>query len=438
MPSRWLRAPASDTVREKRCVRLGLVGVAVLLAMSAFTVPSLDALVAFDVAFIAAVLLWAKPADDIALVLLLLLSYYSLPFPVALVLKTVDLTETLVPVLEHLGLRASTDLPRYALCLLLFKCSLLATYTTASSGMPKMSWAQSSSGDVRSDLFSPVLLFLVGYALKEATGNTLFSQIVRFSGAHMAYVLVVAGRGSASRLLRFCVLTAITFLVTRSRGFMAVAALGLLGLEWQRTRRFGMRVAWVALVAFLLASAYGAYRDEGSPDSVVAAIAENSRFEVSGESGIMFQVGAHVMGLKDAALVPPEFTDSILDKLIRAIPLYPGKLSMMADRYVRYCFPAVAAGGGGFAFSGVAEAYLFGWTPGVVCYGVLLGIVCALGRRLANHASWRTVVLISCLNLVRSEFSVLLITLFWGSVWVGALHLLHVVRSCWRYARERG
>jgi hypothetical protein len=341
--SRWFHAPVDHSVRRSRSVKLGLIGVVALLVANAFAVPSLELLVGFDLVFVAVALLWAKPADDIALVLVLLLAYYSLPLPVALVSGLAEWREVAIPALEDIGLRPSFDLPKYALCLLLFKCGLLAAQSAASAGTSRILWGAASDGRPQSELVSLLLLFAVGFVLREATGNTLFVQIVLFSGAHLAYVVVVAGRTGASRLLRFCVLTAVAFLITRSRETMAVAALGLLSLEWQKTRRYSVRLALVIGASFLLASAYGAYRDEGSPDSLFAAFAERSRFEVSGESGIMFQTAAHVIGLRDAAVMPPEFDDSIPDKLIRVVPLFPGKLPMLADRYMRYFFPAIAA-----------------------------------------------------------------------------------------------
>jgi hypothetical protein len=238
--------------------------------------------------------------------------------------------------------------------------------------------------------------------------------------------------------MRFFGLTAVAFLVTRSRSIMAIAAMVLLSTEWQRTRRFGVRLAFVTCVSFVLASAYGVYRDQGSPESLVSAITEDARFETSGESGLAFQVAAHVVGLKDAALLPLGFEDSILDKLTRAIPLFPGRTPMMADRYVRYFFPDAAAAGGGFAFSGVAEAYLFGSTLGVVCYGMLLGVLYGLARRLTSDSNWRTVLLVVCLSVVRSEFTLALITTFWGAVWVVAFRAMCAVFSTRRSILEHG
>lgn len=91
------------------------------------------------------------------------------------------------------------------------------------------------------------------------------------------------------------------------------------------------------------------------------------------ETGNMHLVGAHLVGIASRGQLPSELRESVLAKILRAVPGSGG--SMLADRYIWSFFPEIAASGGGFAYPAIAEWFVVGGVIGVAIAGCLFGVL---------------------------------------------------------------
>lgn len=393
-----------------------------------------NAVLIIDLIFTVGLLVLATPRNEIISCLLLLMGYYSYVLGLNDFLGLAYYDElTVVSTLSDLGLVVPDDINRYQLVYGLFKSVLvffLLSWLPEDSGID---WQQMNPSGAGVAVLAVTGLLVADLIMVVVFGLGFFLVGARFLTVCLVLLLVFGQRSLKLNRLRSVLILGIvlaSFLITRSRSGIAVVLLYYLCHIWRQASVAGFvgnllrqRVLYgryfvLAACSFLAVSLYGVYRgDNAKGFGIIEAIVSASRFETAGESGLVFLFGSHVASFRDSIVMPGGLSDTIMSKFNRIIPFFPGREEMMADRYVRSFFPAVYEVGGGWAFSSLAEWYLFGGWIGLICYAIGMALVIRWLARKAIDPLWRVTCLTVLLIFQRSESSLAGIIVLYYFVW---------------------
>ncbi len=179
-----------------------------------------------------------------------------------------------------------------------------------------------------------------------------------------------------------------------SRAQLAILLAGQF-VAWQLTSRWRLPMAWVILggvPVYVIGAAVGFLR---AGDTDVRAIVDFARVAQFNPANLEFgsAIGTVADIISTVPVIEPyRFGSTYLGSLGGIVPLFlwPSRPSGAAEWYVRQYYPDVAAAGGGFAFSPIAEAYLnFGFV-GVIGLGLLLGYLANRVLRSLSAGSFRS------------------------------------------------
>lgn len=279
-----------------------------------------------------------------------------------------------------------------------------------------------------------ILVGLLSFASFILALATKISIIVLLAGnlfiSFVAIFWIVVARRFGFRLVPLMLVIAVAagllLALGRSRLPIMVVSLSLLTIYlsrgkvtlWQQVT-IGLSVLVIFLMFGFLRESVG---DRGDREGAGVLSLE--------ETGNMHLIGAHIVGLASRGDLPPTLDESILDKVLRAVP--GSGMEMLADRYIWAFFPELAAGGGGFAYPFVGEWFSAGGVLGVVAVGLIFGgLMAVLGRRVRSSYAV-TILLVFFGQLLRQELSasmLTLITLLAGSVMLQVLRQIVVLCS---------
>lgn len=409
--------------------------------------PPFGLIFCLDGAFVLIMLLFFPPRNEFIGALVFLISYYAYVLGFSHLVGLADYNEfTALRTLENLGMVVPEDLIRYQLIYGVFKCCLFAVLWVVLPEDTGIDWAKIRFGrNPLADNFVVALLLLGALLGTNFSSYGFFPQGVRFLTLILILFLLynkVVRSVPKTKLLFLVILIFASFYLTRSRSIVAIILLYYLAHLWRRGTialqagdyRKGnlerVKALVIALFAFVSVALYGVFRTEGIENvNFSQALLHGSKLESQGESGLMFLFSAHISSLRDSHLFVAELSDGLLDKIWRAIPLVPWKGTMLADRYVQFYFSSVADQGGGWAFSSLAEWYLYGGWAAVALYGVLVGLVIAWLSLKSVEFDWRILMLMFLSIFQRSETARAGYLVLYIAVWIALLRIGRLVVS---------
>lgn len=197
-------------------------------------------------------------------------------------------------------------------------------------------------------------------------------------------------------------------MVTRSR--LEIASLFLLFVAVMLSSR--KRVPWlhlglIAMTSVLMTNIYGTLRD---PDRQPTESYFQRTVVTEGESGNIILLGAFVIGQDQRAQLPASLKIPTLERLKVLIPGISDK-HIMADQFMAEYLPALAEDAG-FAYSLIADLYVWGGVIFIIISGLMLGKVFAAFRSDVISLAFFFMVV---LQLYRQELLISALTLlaFW-------------------------
>lgn len=259
------------------------------------------------------------------------------------------------------------------------------------------------------------LIAIAAYIVGSATGiSTMLLLAGDLSISLAAMVCVVVTRQFDFRLVPMMVVifvaAVVLLFVSRSRLPIMVSALILAVVYFSRARIQPVRLSLVGVAILAVFMLFGQLRDAvWSGGESGGAAAEQTGVLSQEESGIVQLIDAHVIGLASRGEVPGELQETLLDKLIRAVP--GAGSPMLAERYVWSFFPEIASGGGGFAYPEVAEWFVFAGALGVVLAGAVIGFLIGTLTMHVSSGYATAVTIVFFAQFQRQELSASLLTI---------------------------
>lgn len=330
--------------------------------------------VLFDLALLAGLIFSGTIKNELALLFCALSLFYTYSFYLeALVGLTQPDSFTIVFNLSQLGLDLVRDGASMVLASVVFRNAVLIGWWPRLARRSRIHLALTS---VR--VFDVVLVGSLGVVCKVAGAVTGISIISLLGGyfyiVFVAMLCVFVARRFGFGLFATLSILAVAFvgllLMDRSRLQIVVSSLALMMAMRAVSRLELYKLVLVGLTAIILFLTFGYFREaeQDRGDSIGTGVFSQE------EAGNIHLVGAHIVGMTDRGELPAELTESILPKMLRAIPGASGD-RMLADQYIWLNFPDVAAAGGGFAYSIVAEMYSIFGRGGVALAGIMIGVM---------------------------------------------------------------
>ena len=407
-------------------------------------------IVCIDLFFTILILVKFTPKNQIILIVLFLMTYYIDIVGLSHLFGIIDYEQmAAVNQLRSKGMDIPADFCRYQLILVVFKNVLMFFLLLKDDQRQKINWESidSEGHNISTATLGVAVLGCVGLLL--LTHRGFFGIGFRFLGVIFIIHMLLCKRLRENITLLILALIAIiyiSFMVTRSRTVVAIIMLYLFAYFVQKYGTFSFPSLALLVFTLVTIALYAEYRNvdtRPSGSELIERITSRG-VETRGEAGIVFVIGSHVAGLADYDLSGTFLADTIFSKIWRAIPLAPGKSDMLAVQYVEEYWPSVYDKGGGFAFSGIAESFLYGSWKGdayagrvgsilggwacVILYAYLLS--CALKWLIlrAGNIYWRVLTLFVLVHIVRSEVSLIMQLMLYGACWIWLLKSLEFLK----------
>lgn len=444
------RLTIAETGKQRRGMILMAVNCLLQLAMFYFCDPDQTPLIVplgIDLGLTILLLTLATPQNEFVAILVFLMGYYSFVLGGTHVLGLHDYSDNSVTsTLQQFGLRVPEDIVRYTIIYAIFKSALLLLALRLLPADSQAPWSEAERFGISASGLAVWLMVAIGGRLLLQRG--LFDVGVQLLASMLAIRLCYFPGSDRYPWARFGALLAIlpiSFLLTRSRGFVAALMLYYLADIWQsnvsndsaegaiRGAAGRLKVAVLIAFSFVVVALYGAWRgSEGGLVSMSDALLENSHLEADGEAGLMFLFGAHVASYREAQSVPTDLEDSLVDKFWRIIPWVPWKTQMLADRYTRLITPS-ASDEAGWAFPSVAEVYLYYGMAGVLAFAAAVALTFSLLAQGFSRLSWRCLAIMVTFSFQRMELSQIGIMLLFSAIWI---YLIQRTTEIWKASRK--
>jgi len=382
-----------------------------------------------DVTFI--FLYFKARGNIIGIIFLLIHAYYSVAFVAEFLSRNqIEGNMAFLGTLISFGMQPERDLVVYLALVTLFKYGLV--YGLGFKAQEERSFAR-----ITVPWTVLVITCSVTWMLASVTGAAIFILALRgMILALMCAVFLACWKrfsygfpgGIALLIAAFVILVT----VTRSRLEFSSLLLLFLIVTLSRSKRIPwQRLGLVVVLGVLLTNFYGALRDS---DQVSTASYFQSTVITEGESGNILLLGAFVIGQDISGQLPASLNPSTLERLRILIPGLPNKV-IMADQFMAEYLPAVAEEGGGFAFSIIADLYVWGGVMLIVICGVACGKVLLVAVR--NDVTSLAFFFMFILQLYRQELLVSVLTLLGYFLVQGLSFALVAMRSKGRIYPER-
>jgi hypothetical protein len=381
-----------------------------------------------EVAFI---LLYFKARGNIiGIIFLLIHAYYSVAFVAEFLSRNqIDGNMAFLGTLISFGMQPERDLIVYVALVALFKYGLV--YGLGFKAQDKRSFARITVPWKVLVITCSVMWLMSSVTGAAITVLALRGTILALLGAVYLACWKRFSYGFFGGIALLIAAFAILVTVTRSRlEFSSLLLLFLIVTLSKSKRTPWHHLGLVAVLGVLLTNFYGALRDS---DQVPAESYFQSTVITEGESGNILLLGAFVIGQDISGQLPASLNPPTLERLRILIPGLPNKV-IMADQFMAEYLPAVAETGGGFAYSIVADLYVWGGVMFIIICGLAGGkVLVAVRSDVISLAFFFMVIL----QLYRQELTVSILTLLGYSIVRGLSFALVAMRSRRRTYPER-
>jgi hypothetical protein len=364
----------------------------------------------FDIFFSGLFLLLFPRSHELLIICFAIFSYYAYAFGLNDILGQLDYERiTILGRLSTMGLLIPEDLHAFQVMLLVYKSLFMIFAISFFPQKSKIDWYFLHAGAETVPLVWITFGLFLTLSASSLTGLGFFSILAVYFYLCLS-ILVILRIGALSLGKRVCSLVAfvlLSFVVTRSRTGVAVVLLYPLGAIIQQYGVRSMKVFLMGIGALLIVSSYGLMRDGGLRNWLSGNANDTPKlgFEALGEAGHVYLTGSHITGLASRDDLDSSLSEGLLEKAWRVLPLVQ-KQEPLADRYVSSYFSALLEDGGGWAYSSIAEWYVWGGYIGIGLFA--LGSA-ALLSRLASISlafKWRVLFLVTAALIMRTESSV--------------------------------
>lgn len=367
--------------------------------------------------------------DPIFKLFLILFSYYCYALFLNDINGLIDVSKiAFVQTLKTKGLVPNVDIARFLYLSILFKNTFLYFFYVSDKNFnfnKAVYSSRFSNGNLWYIEALLVVLFILSMTLPY--GPISFFMILSLCILAINFYCLSFDKSSIKALFMLILVILLSFWITRSRNVISVvlsfAIVNSIAVKGVRSTRTML----IICLSFLAISGYGVlravrYNDQPLWQIIDTTLSGEQGIEALGESGSIFLVGSHLVGLASRNQLPDEIQDNLESKLLRIVPLIE-KDEMLADRYVKYFYPTFYEQGGGFAFPLVAELFIYAGALGVVLGASLIAKSLAFFFSKSSDLNSVVLGLYVIVKLTRQELS--------GTVYVFMLGLVFIKVIDW-------
>jgi hypothetical protein len=362
--------------------------------------------IAIDLPFMLLYILALRRRRTEGAIFFIVISYYIYLFGLKQMLGLINVEDiTVISSLVRMGLAFPHDTNRFLFIAIVFKILIMFFYSLFK--IKKIRTSEHSLGIVPISSFAIVSGFI-----SLVSDNGIVNILFDFCTIFFVSKLIFSFPNKSFKVKTFIIfiLGLLLILVTRSRTIIAVLILLFYWQELPREKLKSLRLLVISVLALFALLTYASFRDGGFAYLKQNGFKINEMYGANrmDESEMIFLFGSHQVGLYERGQLPTELQDGFFEKVARSFPGFPWKTEPLANRYMECYFKAQKQAGGGWAFSSIAEWYLFGSWIGIFLFALVSSYVLALFESRSEDEFIKILFIIYSLRFVRTESAVIL------------------------------